>query len=115
VLDPVRGRTFDIEVPLSAVPEAEQCGWCKDKFGLSWQIVPTVMDTMMAKGTREPACAEGFGRQAKLMPTSPLCRRRTKENESSRDTVKNEKNAQMIFHQGAASTPSASHMTASPV
>jgi len=53
VLDPVRGRTFDIEVPLSAVPGAEQCGWCKDKFGLSWQIVPTVMDTMMAKGTRE--------------------------------------------------------------
>jgi predicted 3-demethylubiquinone-9 3-methyltransferase (glyoxalase superfamily) len=25
---------------LSAVPEAEQCGWSKDKFGLSWQIVP---------------------------------------------------------------------------
>lgn len=25
---------------LSAVPEAEQCGWCKDKFGLSWQICP---------------------------------------------------------------------------
>lgn len=24
----------------SAVAEAEQCGWCKDKFGLSWQIVP---------------------------------------------------------------------------
>jgi predicted 3-demethylubiquinone-9 3-methyltransferase (glyoxalase superfamily) len=23
---------------LSAVPESEQCGWCKDKFGLSWQI-----------------------------------------------------------------------------
>ena len=32
---------------LSAVPEAEQCGWLKDKFGLSWQIVPTVMDEMM--------------------------------------------------------------------
>ena len=28
---------------LSAVPEAEQCGWLKDKYGLSWQIVPTVM------------------------------------------------------------------------
>ena len=25
---------------LSAVPESEQCGWLKDKFGLSWQIIP---------------------------------------------------------------------------
>lgn len=25
---------------LSHVPEAEQCGWCKDKFGLAWQIIP---------------------------------------------------------------------------
>ena len=25
---------------LSKVPESEQCGWCKDQFGLSWQIVP---------------------------------------------------------------------------
>jgi predicted 3-demethylubiquinone-9 3-methyltransferase (glyoxalase superfamily) len=32
---------------LSAVPEAEQCGWLKDKFGLSWQIVPESMDKMM--------------------------------------------------------------------
>jgi predicted 3-demethylubiquinone-9 3-methyltransferase (glyoxalase superfamily) len=32
---------------LSAVPEAEQCGWVKDRFGLSWQIVPNVMDEMM--------------------------------------------------------------------
>lgn len=32
---------------LSAVPEAEQCGWLKDKYGLSWQVVPTAMDEMM--------------------------------------------------------------------
>ncbi|WP_246240531.1 VOC family protein [Anaerocolumna sedimenticola] len=25
---------------LSADREAEQCGWLKDKYGLSWQIVP---------------------------------------------------------------------------
>ena len=28
---------------LSAVPESEQCGWLKDKYGVSWQIVPTAM------------------------------------------------------------------------
>lgn len=32
---------------LSAVPESEQCGWLKDRYGLSWQVVPTVMDEMM--------------------------------------------------------------------
>nr|WP_157274433.1 VOC family protein [Paenibacillus fonticola] len=38
---------------LSTVPEAEECGWLKDKYGLSWQIVPRVMDEMMSKGTPE--------------------------------------------------------------
>jgi predicted 3-demethylubiquinone-9 3-methyltransferase (glyoxalase superfamily) len=32
---------------LSADPKAEQCGWLKDKYGLSWQIVPTMMAQMM--------------------------------------------------------------------
>ena len=36
---------------LSAVPQAEQCGWLKDKYGLSWQIVPTELDEMMRSGT----------------------------------------------------------------
>jgi predicted 3-demethylubiquinone-9 3-methyltransferase (glyoxalase superfamily) len=31
---------------LTADPKAEQCGWLKDKYGLSWQIVPRVMDEM---------------------------------------------------------------------
>lgn len=34
---------------LSAVPESEQCGWCKDKFGVSWQIVPENMGELMQK------------------------------------------------------------------
>lgn len=32
---------------LSAVPEAEQCGWCADRFGVSWQIVPATMGDLM--------------------------------------------------------------------
>jgi predicted 3-demethylubiquinone-9 3-methyltransferase (glyoxalase superfamily) len=38
---------------LSAVPEAEQCGWLKDKYGVSWQIVPAGMDEMMRSGDKE--------------------------------------------------------------
>jgi predicted 3-demethylubiquinone-9 3-methyltransferase (glyoxalase superfamily) len=38
---------------LTAVPDAEQCGWLKDKYGLSWQIVPREMDETMSKGTPE--------------------------------------------------------------
>jgi predicted 3-demethylubiquinone-9 3-methyltransferase (glyoxalase superfamily) len=34
---------------LSSVPESEQCGWCKDKYGLSWQVVPEAMDELMKK------------------------------------------------------------------
>lgn len=38
---------------LTAVPEAEQCGWLKDKFGLSWQVVPSAMDEMLSNGTKD--------------------------------------------------------------
>jgi predicted 3-demethylubiquinone-9 3-methyltransferase (glyoxalase superfamily) len=38
---------------LSADPEAEQCGWLKDKYGLSWQIVSKRMDEMLQGGTPE--------------------------------------------------------------
>lgn len=32
---------------LSHIPEAEQCGWCKDKFGISWQVVPKQLGELM--------------------------------------------------------------------
>ena len=38
---------------LSSVPQAEQCGWCKDQYGLSWQVWPTIMGDMMTNGTKE--------------------------------------------------------------
>ncbi|HSX27245.1 MAG TPA: VOC family protein [Patescibacteria group bacterium] len=34
---------------LSAVPESEQCGWLKDKYGLSWQVVPANMEELLKK------------------------------------------------------------------
>jgi predicted 3-demethylubiquinone-9 3-methyltransferase (glyoxalase superfamily) len=32
---------------LSAVPESEQCGWLKDKYGVSWQIIPTALNELV--------------------------------------------------------------------
>ena len=33
---------------LSAHPESEQCGWLKDKYGLSWQIIPRILGELMS-------------------------------------------------------------------
>lgn len=40
---------------LSAVPESEQCGWLKDKFGLSWQIIPKRMGELLSDPDHEKA------------------------------------------------------------
>lgn len=41
---------------LSAHPESEQCGWLKDKFGISWQITPRDMDDMF--NGKDPAASD---------------------------------------------------------
>lgn len=34
---------------LSVSPKDEQCGWCKDKYGLSWQVVPANIEELMKR------------------------------------------------------------------
>lgn len=38
---------------LSAVPESEQCGWLKDKFGVSWEIVPKQLRELLSDPDKE--------------------------------------------------------------
>ncbi len=38
---------------LSKVPASEQCGWCKDQYGVSWQIVPSIMNELMTSNDKE--------------------------------------------------------------
>ena len=42
---------------LSARPESEQCGWLKDRFGLSWQIIPRQMGELLGSSNRRKAVA----------------------------------------------------------
>ncbi len=42
---------------LSAVPESEQCGWLKDKYGLSWQIIPKQMGALLTAPNKTKSLA----------------------------------------------------------
>ena len=48
---------------LSQVPESEQCGWCKDRFGVSWQIIPANMGELV----RSPEQIRAMMRQKKIV------------------------------------------------
>jgi predicted 3-demethylubiquinone-9 3-methyltransferase (glyoxalase superfamily) len=51
---------------LSAVPEAEQCGWLKDQFGVSWQIVPTILGELMSDPSRSERVVHAFLKMKKF-------------------------------------------------
>lgn len=53
---------------LSAVPEAEVCGWLKDKYGVSWQVVPEIMEEIMSSGNENQLAAvtEAFLKMSKF-------------------------------------------------
>ena len=42
---------------LSAVPESEQCGWAKDRYGVSWQILPDNMSDLLSKNPEKTTAA----------------------------------------------------------
>lgn len=41
---------------LSHTPESEQCGWCKDRFGMSWQIIPENMGDLIGRSPEAMQC-----------------------------------------------------------
>jgi predicted 3-demethylubiquinone-9 3-methyltransferase (glyoxalase superfamily) len=43
-----QGEVDEFWEKLSAGGEKGQCGWLKDKFGISWQIVPIILDKLMS-------------------------------------------------------------------
>lgn len=53
---------------LSAYPESQQCGWLKDKFGVSWQVVPEELNEMMADkdASKVARLTEAFLKMKKL-------------------------------------------------
>jgi len=45
-------------------PRAQQCGWVKDRFGLSWQVVPGILAALIDGGT--PAAQRTFAAMLKM-------------------------------------------------
>ena len=46
--------------------EESQCGWLKDKFGVSWQIVPTILGKLMSDPTKSQRVIQAFMQMKKF-------------------------------------------------
>jgi predicted 3-demethylubiquinone-9 3-methyltransferase (glyoxalase superfamily) len=46
--------------------EESMCGWCKDKFGVSWQIVPTILGQLMGDPERSQRVVAAFMKMKKF-------------------------------------------------
>jgi predicted 3-demethylubiquinone-9 3-methyltransferase (glyoxalase superfamily) len=51
---------------LSAVPQAEMCGWCKDKYDVSWQVVPSVLPKLLSDENKSQKVMEQVLQMKKL-------------------------------------------------
>jgi len=55
-----------ILMPLDAYPFARKCGWLKDRFGVSWQVVPRVLEELMADPARSSRVVDAFLKMKKF-------------------------------------------------
>jgi predicted 3-demethylubiquinone-9 3-methyltransferase (glyoxalase superfamily) len=46
--------------------QESQCGWCKDKFGLSWQVVPTILGELMSDPEKGQRVVQAFMKMRKF-------------------------------------------------
>ncbi|MFT3739771.1 MAG: VOC family protein [Breznakibacter sp.] len=51
---------------LSRNGEESMCGWLKDKFGVSWQIIPSILGQLMSDPERSPRVTEAFLKMRKF-------------------------------------------------
>jgi len=46
--------------------QESMCGWCKDKFGLSWQVVPSILGQLMSNPEKGPRVMQAFMKMKKF-------------------------------------------------